>query len=262
MIQKRTWWTLAALVALLTAWTAAPLAAQGPGGPGRGPRGFGRGGMQFSATDLVMIPQVAKEIELVDDQRASLEKLAEESREQMRGMFEGLRDLSEEERRQKFEEMREKMEASREELTKKVEEVLLPHQRDRLKEISIQIRGTAALDDKAVAESLGISDEQKEKITAARDESREKSRELFEAARAEGGGGEREAMREKMESLRKETDEKILAVLSDDQRAKFDQLKGKAFEFDRSQLFRPPGGGRGRRGGPPGGAPPADGGST
>ena len=74
---------------------------------------------------------------------------------------------------------------------------------------------------------------------------REKFREAFAGFREEGG---REAAQEKMASLRKEAEEKVSAILTDEQKAKIEELRGKPFEFERPQ-FRG-GQGRGRRGGP------------
>jgi hypothetical protein len=51
--------------------------------------------------------------------------------------------------------------------------------------------------------------------------------------------------REKMATLRKETDTECLAVLTDEQKAQFNKMRGEKFELDMSQL-----GNRGRRGRP------------
>ena len=64
-----------------------------------------------------------------------------------------------------------------------------------------------------------------------------------------GGGFDRDAMRERMETFRKESEEKILAHLSAEQKTAFEGLKGEKFEMpERAFGF---GGGRG--GGPGGG---------
>ena len=62
-------------------------------------------------------------------------------------------------------------------------------------------------------------------------------RELFQ-------GDNREGAREKLDALRKETGEKLLAVLDADQKEKFEKVKGEKFELDRSALRR---GGQNRR---------------
>ena len=66
------------------------------------------------------------------------------------------------------------------------------------------------------------------------------------------------AMRTKMEALRKQTDEKIVALLTDDQKKQWKEMLGAPFTFP---AFRPGGrGGPGGFGGPggPGGPPQGD----
>lgn len=214
------------------------LAVQTASAQGRGRRGggFGRGGNELR---LLNSPQVQKELDLLDEQKKDIQKLIDDSRAQMRDAFSGLRDLSREERRAKFAEMREKLESMNEKLQKKLNEVLLPHQQDRLKQIALQVQGNRALSNPEVAAKLGLSDKQKDQLAQAREESREKMRELFSSARQ--SGGDREGMREKFAQLREDLDKQIEGVLTADQKRKLEEMRGEPFELDRSQL-------RGRRG--------------
>ena len=237
-------WLACSLLGLMAlAVAAGSVGAQEEGGR-RGRGGFGRGGFGGpgggfgSELGLLNIEQVQKEIELVDDQKEQVRKLNEEQQTAMREAFAGFRDLSEDERRKRGEELRGKMEAQQKEVRAKLDEILLPHQSERLKQISIQVRGTSALADPAVAEELGLTEDQKQKI-----------RQVGEEMRASFQGGNREGGRERFEAMRKEAEEKTLAVLTAEQKTKLEQMKGEAFELDRSQLF-------GRRGpGGPGGGP-------
>jgi hypothetical protein len=122
----------------------------------------------------------------------------------------------------------------------KLAEILLPNQMKRLNEIYIQQLGTRAFDDAEIAGELKITDEQKASIAKVREESQAATRELFA-----GGGGDRDAIREKFAAARKETDEKIVAVLTAGQKAQWEEMKGKPFELPEGAL----------RGGPGGGAP-------
>lgn len=218
---------------------------------------------------LLASEQVQKELELIDEQIKDFEKLRTEQQEKMREMFSGMRDLPEDERRAKFESMRGKLEEAQKELKEKMNAVLMPHQLDRLKELNIQIRGMGALDDPEVAGELKITEEQKKELSAKREEMGQKMREMFTAGRGEGqrGGPPSEEMRTKFQQLQTEMTEKLLGVLTSEQRAKFEQMKGEKFEFDRSQMFggRGPGGPGGGPGGPdgqggrrPGGRPEGD----
>jgi len=170
----------------------------------------------------------------------------------MGDMFGGLRDLPEEERRAKFEEMRGKLEATQKEMREQIYGVLMPHQVDRLKEINIQIRGPGALDDAEVAAELKITEDQKKQLIAVREEVGQKMREMF-ANRGEGRG---EDMRAKFQEMQNQTIEKLLGVLTPEQRDQFEKMKGEKFELDRSQMFGVRGpGGPGGPGGPVGRRP-------
>ncbi len=182
--------------------------------PGQRSRGgfvpfFGGGGN----IGLLMRDDVRKELEIVDDQVKKIQALGDEMREQMRDLYSGLRDLSQEERQAKFAELREKSAELQKELSAKVDEVLLPHQRDRLKQIGLQMqmryRGTSGLLTDQLAEDLNITDEQKEKLRAKAEEVRKSLEEQIAKARAE-------ARDELLEVLTPEQREKLKALLGDD----------------------------------------------
>jgi hypothetical protein len=158
--------TLAAITLSPAAW-----AQPGPGGPPPGPGGPGMpfggpfmGAMFGSPYALLAADSVAKEVELTDDQKAKIKTINEKAQADTRAAFEDLRDLEPEERQKKMGDLREKMESQRKETNKAIEGVLLDHQVKRLKEIFIQIRGEQALRDPEVQESLGLSQDQKNKI--------------------------------------------------------------------------------------------------
>jgi Spy/CpxP family protein refolding chaperone len=203
--------------------------------------GFGRGG-GIGAAQLVAIEQVQKELELVDDQKQEIAKITEESRQGLGDLgFGSLRDLPEDQRAEKMRELRTKMEARNKETEEKINKVLLPHQQKRLKEIALQVRGIAALSDEAVAKELALSADQKGQIEKITEDANQARQNLFQDA-----GGDREGLREKGQAIRTEAEQKALAVLTADQKTKFEDMKGKKFELDRSAL---PGGGRGFGGG-------------
>jgi len=137
-----------------------------------------------------------------------------------------------------------RLERAREERAK-LAEILLPHQMKRLNEIFVQQNGVTALQDEEIATQLGISDAQKGQMTKIREEFDAKRREIFPGPGGGGGGGDIEARLAKMRELTTAQDEQLLGVLSGDQKAKFEAMKGKAFEM-------PEGAGRGGRGGPGG----------
>lgn len=236
---------------LQPAWAQPPQGGRRPGGFG-GPGGGGPGGM--SEGMLLGNEQVQKELELTEEQTADLGKLREAQQEKMRETFGGLRDLSEEERRAKFEELRPKMEEAQKESREKINEILLPHQQERLKQIALQVRGFGAIEDADVASELKITDEQKEKLTSTREAQREKVGAMFREG--QGNEGDRDAMREKFQKLREENETELLGILTAEQREQFEKMKGDKFELDMSQFNRGPGGPGGPGGGRFGGRRP------
>ena len=122
-----------------------------------------------------------------------------------------------------------------EKLQKKVDEILLPNQKERLEELSIQVRRGQALSDNKVAAKLSLTDDQKEKLKAISGDYQQKFRDLRQ------GGGPPNF--EEMQKLRTEEGDKEMAVLTSEQKEQFTKLQGKKVEID---LFR--GFGRGQGG--------------
>ncbi len=220
---------------------AAPLAqAQRPGGGGFGGGGFGGGGFGGGG-NIVSQEVVQKELGLSTEQVDKLKIITEESQKQMRDLF-GARPAEGEDREKAREAMREKMTAAAKEITSKVEAVLTPEQKKRLKEIQIQSQGTRALTSEEVVKALNITEEQKKKI----EEIREANRPQF--GRGGQGGGERPSF-ERFQEQQKETEAKIMEVLTAEQKTSFEAMKGKKFDMPRPTF----GGGNRPGGNRPGG---------
>jgi len=179
---------------------------------------------------LLRIPAIQQEIGLTEEQKGKLTPLGEE----LRGLWgQNIQNLSREDRQA--------LVAKAAEIGQKAEAILVPEQQQRLQQISLQIRGAAALSDPSVAEELKLTDEQKQKINALR--------EKVQAAMKEAGlrpgvdkqslsEEERKAVREKMEKvnqLRKEILEEALKVLTPEQSAAFEKMKGEKFDLSQMQ---------------------------
>ena len=206
-----------------------------PGGRGdfRGSQGGFFGGGE-GILGLLQRDEVRQEIQLVDEQQQQLEALADELRDEMRtemrDLFGQMRDLSEEDRRARFDEIRTRMEEIRADAESRVEKVLLPHQLERLKQIDVQARiqrqGAAALTGGQLAETLNLTPDQQQKLQARAEEVQRE-------------------MDEQIRQLRLEARNKILEVLTAEQRAKLESLMGEQFDVpDQGGGFR----GRGDRG--------------
>ena len=239
--------------------------AQRPGGGQGGFGGFGGGGGSSPLT-LAANEAVQKELNLSDEQVGDIKSLGEKVREEMQPLFAGGfggRDQSEEERTKAREKMTDGMKKVNDKFQPKLNELLEPAQRDRLKQIQIQAAGAQAYQNAEVVAALKLSKEQQEKLAAVSKEFSDKQRELFPRGGFGGGGGaaggERpnfEEMQKKMTEMNAARDKQLAEVLTADQKAELEKLKGKT--FDVAQLrprFGGPGGPGGGGGG--GGANPA-----
>jgi Spy/CpxP family protein refolding chaperone len=172
---------------------------------------------------------VQGELKLTDDQKKSLGDLAAQLQQEAFEIFSGLQDLTQEEQQEQMPEVMEMIAEKGKEIQEKVDKILEDQQKARLKELSLQARGAAALEDDELAAELKISDEQKAKLSAIREEGNEAMQKAFEELRA--GGGDQGEMREKMAKFRKELSDKALAVLTPEQTEEFNKMKGAEFKF-------------------------------
>lgn len=267
-------------------------AQQRGGGRGFGGRGFGGPGGPGGPDKVSLLgnPQVQEELKIAAEQKLFLDDIIAEHREKQREIFSGIdfrtfRDKPEAER----EKMMADLQAKRDKLNKEAEsglqDFLSEEQIARLDQIVLQLQGVRALADDEVGKKLAITAEQKKKIEAAFTAASEARQKMFEEMRGNRGDGNRdgagrdggnrdggdrqggrrggrggfdpaafEEIRKKMEEAGKKTEADVLAVLTADQKKKYDALKGKPFELER-RGFGGPGGGR-----QGGGRPQGDGG--
>jgi Spy/CpxP family protein refolding chaperone len=177
-----------------------------------------------SKVEIATLAEVQGDLKLSDEQKTRITEIYDQLRDDRRAMFgTGFGKASE---------IFQRSEALNAEAATKVEALLDDAQRKRLQEIAIQQNGPRSLHDPAVVELLELSDEQKAKLSGVRDENRTE----FESAFAQHG---REWRRQAGDLVEK-FDERLLAVLTPEQRERFDQLAGERLEIDYSQL-------RGRR---------------
>ena len=176
-------------------------------------------GERDSSIGLLQNDKVRDELELVDDQTAELEALRDELTQEMRNMWSGMRDLSREDRREKWEEMRADMDVRRKELEERIQGVLLPHQQKRLDQLFMQSQarrrgGTLGFDaSDRLAEKLNLTDEQKEKLKKAAEDAQKE-------------------LEEKISRLRDKAEQKVLSVLTPEQRKQYTDIMGDSFKFE------------------------------
>ena len=170
---------------------------------------------------------VQEELKLTEDQIQKVQAAAEKQRES----FQGFRDLSDEERGKKFQEMAKENE-------KFVADTLKPDQAKRLNQISLQQQGGRAFADDKLAKDLSLTDDQKGKIKDILEDTGSQIRELFQ-------GGFSDEARTKMRELNNAATEKIVGLLTADQKTKYQEMTGAPFKGE--IRFGPPGGGGGNQ---------------
>jgi Spy/CpxP family protein refolding chaperone len=219
-------WVLVATLAMFVVVSQTALAQREEGRRGgRGGRGvgFGAGALQLATNE-----QVQKALKATDEQKDKIKDINDGMREERGKLFEAGRDAGGQDA------VREKMQELTASATKKLNEVLDEGQQKRLMGIQIQVNGASAIMDPAVSKALNITDEQKKKLGEAIQSNRDAMRELFEGGRDQQG--DREARREKTEQLREEGNKKLMAVLTSDQQAQLESLKGEKVEIDMASL--------------------------
>ena len=178
---------------------------------------------------------VQKELGLSDEQKKSLGDLANKLQADAMEIISGLQDLSQEEQKEYMPELMKMIGDKGKEVQEKVDKVLEPKQATRMKELSLQNRGAPALEDEEVIAALKITDDQKQKLAAVREEGAQKIEEAMQSLR--GGGGDAGEIRQKIMGMRKELGEKALAVLTPQQLEQFEKMKGAKFDFPPQRGF-------------------------
>jgi serine/threonine protein kinase len=188
--------------------------------------GLLRGGREL---DLLAQKSVQQDLKLSEDQGKEVARFRDNRRE----AFRESRSLSPEEWRAKFEELAAQEAA--------LGTLLNPEQAVRLRQIALQQRGIEAFADPEVAKVLRLTQEQKERIWALTDETRRLT-----------GGGVRPGDFRPEEGKRiaeawRNAHDRILNVLTDEQKARWKELTGEPFKGKLRSHHR---GGFGQRHGP------------
>jgi hypothetical protein len=185
--------------------------------------------------------EVQKELDLTDEQKDKVAKAAAESSSALAKRLSSLpmrnpRQLKPEIATMEIFDLRNEYE---DKLMKKLHEILLPNQFQRLKEIHIQSQGVMALFTPGVIEALALTDQQQKDMKAIFGEFRVK---MMNApmqtldvksddplAKTGHGYGFKASTPETIKvqnNLSKQCDDKLLEILTHDQRDQFEKLKG------------------------------------
>lgn len=228
------------------------LFAQGPqqGAAGRAARGQtmqrmaapGVGMMGMGPAYGLASPQMVEELKLTDDQAAKIRELIQSSREEMQSVE---RPNLQEMTREQLQEWRAKREAEAQKQTAALEAKVLPllndEQKARFNQIALQMKGTPeVLTDSKVTSELKLTAQQKSDIAKLIKENQETQ----QVVRPQVGAGpevRQQAMQQLRES-RENFEASLLGVLTDEQKAKLDELKGAPIQMMRRPVMRGQGG--------------------
>jgi Spy/CpxP family protein refolding chaperone len=197
---------------------------------GGGRRGGFRGGMAAGQVGMLLRNEsVQKELKLDKDQVTKVNEAIEKVSQQHQGEFAKLRELSSpEERRTKGQELGQ---AASADALKSVSDILNKDQLARLKQIELQQSFAEAFTRTDVADALKLTDEQKTKIKTIIEDARKEAQEA-----RQGGGGFGQGGFQRMLEMRKQTADKAVAVLTDDQKKTWKEMTGEPFHLQMPQF--------------------------
>lgn len=182
---------------------------------------------------LSVLPNIQSELDLTEDQKVKINEATARMRTSIREMQLDIRNLSHEERQAKLEEINMKTQTVAQETKKTFEDILRPEQLKRLKGIALQMAGVSALSDKDVQQNLKLSGDQVAKIKVANDDLATKMGELFSKS------ADPQTRPSKMQMLRTDYENQVIGVLTADQKALLEKMKGAKFEISPTELGHP-----------------------
>lgn len=179
-------------------------------------------GPLLAAVDLVeklQLPSIERELKLTDEQKARIAAIGSQMPDRLNA-------------RQLTPKAKDKVQ----ELGEEARSLLTAEQQQRFRGIGLWLRGTEALHELSMADELGFSAAQRQELRWIERDQRNESRQSSLIRR----GGTRDPEQSVAEARRRqeEFDAKRLALLTDEQRAHLDQLKGPRFELDEAERNR------------------------
>lgn len=174
------------------------------------------------AVAIAQLEEVQAELKLSDEQKSAVAKLNAELNEKRMAIFQNAAG--------DWDAIREGVTKLYREMHEKFVNELDDSQRTRMQELYLQVNGPLALQSDELSAALKLTDEQQQKLEEARNESRD----AFMNAGLRDMSEEDAA--KKVEELLGARDERLLAVLTDEQRTEFQRMKGEKLEIDLSKM--------------------------
>jgi len=190
-----------------------------------------RGRTSFGGNALLANKSVQEELKLTPDQIQKIREIPQsvysKHQEELDVFERKLGGKEQQKKSETFAQMRLKI---IEEASKAQEEILNPQQKKRLKEITLQQRGTGAFSEEEVQNALNLTADQKDKIKTIDNDFHKQWREVLPPSAFSNRADLAERFK-KLAVLRKESVDKVLAILTDDQKKKYKEMAGAPFEL-------------------------------
>ncbi|MEN6520778.1 MAG: hypothetical protein ABFD46_06455 [Armatimonadota bacterium] len=167
------------------------------------------------------IQQAAEKLGLTDAQKAQIQTIVKNHREQIRQAMQS--SLTQEQKQAKVQELRKEMKSA-------IEQVLTPEQREKAKQMREEARKEMKQRAQERMKALGLTDEQLAEIKTIKEAGMEK----VKAIRANTSLPAQER-RSQIQAVRKDTHEQVMSVLTPEQREKFQQMHQRMGQGKRAQ---------------------------
>jgi hypothetical protein len=176
----------------------------------------GRGG----PLQLLQNKDVQKELQLTDEQLNKARQMMGKVFGKYQPEFAKLGEIPSEQRRAKVDSL---LKAIGTDMEKEAQGIFKPEQIKRFKEIELQQRGAEAFEDPTVRERLKLTQEQQKKIEAIKADAAKEYQALKDKGNFPGAA-------EKTAAVGKAAADKVIALLTEDQKKAWKELTGKPFE--------------------------------
>ncbi len=195
----------------------------------RSGRGFGRGSSRSSLLRLVALEKVQKEMKLSEKQTTKVQEIVKKLGADMQEQYTALREIEDrDQRRAKLTELRDQFDQK---VREQLGDVVEREQVMRLYQILMQVRAVVdSLANRYVAGRLELTDDQKNKLDEINKDVRAKQSEVYTTLRDASDEQRSEAF-QKLRKIRSDADGEALALLTAEQKAAIEEMKGEKIEL-------------------------------
>jgi Spy/CpxP family protein refolding chaperone len=189
-------------------------------------------GVRGSPMGILRLEQVQEELKLTPQQRAQLQQLAAEVRQEVASRIAAIANAPPDQRAAQIADTAATAGPKALAYRQRVDEILAPDQKARLRQVMLQVRGpVGALADDQVAAALNLNDDQKARLREIRQRVGASVLEAMQDLRERRVGAESQ-LDPKAREVYRDAVEQSLGLLTPSQRDAFEKLQGDKFELD------------------------------